>query len=157
MRSFPHPWRATARTGLAIGLASALGLALAGCGPVDVTRPRLEAALAPTFANLYVRQAQILGHPGVTIGSVAAQASCDRGGPKVADEGPGADWICIVHFVDDTGAAQDGKFEVQVKSNSCYTAGGPSKLVGLATITDTTGRDVTNPVFEFDGCFDPDR
>ncbi|GAA3290792.1 hypothetical protein GCM10020218_062250 [Dactylosporangium vinaceum] len=35
-------------------------------------------------------------------------------------------------------------------------AGGPSKLVGLATITDTHGNDVTNPVFELDGAFDPD-
>lgn len=143
----------TGRTAAVIALVAAI----AGCGPVDVTRPRLEAAIAPTFANLYVQQAQILGHPGVTTTSVSATASCDRGGPKVADEGPGADWICMIHFTDDTRTQQDGKFEVQVKSNSCYTAGGPSKLIGLAVITDTTGRDVANPVFEFDGCFDPDH
>ena len=39
-------------------------------------------------------------------------------------------------------------------SNGCYTAGGPSKLVGFATLTDTRGRVVANPVSEFDGCFD---
>ena len=61
----------------------------------------------------------------------------------------------MIHFTDDTQTPQDGKFELQVKSNSCYTAGGPSKLVGLAVITDTHGADVPNPVFEFDGCFDP--
>jgi hypothetical protein len=48
-----------------------------------------------------------------------------------------------------------GKFELNVHSNDCYTAGGPSKLVGLITITDTHGKDVDNPVFEFDSCFDP--
>jgi len=137
----------------AIGVASVL--LLAGCGSTDVTKARLENAVAPTFANLYVQQAEILGHTGVTVATAAASASCDRGGPNVADKGPGADWICIIHFTDDTHIAQDGKFEVQVKSNSCYTAGGPSKLVGLATITNTYGRDVPNPVFEFDGCFDP--
>jgi hypothetical protein len=44
---------------------------------------------------------------------------------------------------------------MNVHSNDCYTAGGPSKLVGLLTITDAHGNDVPNPVFEFDGCFDP--
>jgi hypothetical protein len=131
-------------------------VALASCNATDVTRPRLEHALAPTFANLYVQQAAILGHGGVTAESVGARASCDRGGPKVADAGPGADWICMIHFTDETRTAQDGKFELQVKSNSCFTAAGPSKSIGLATISDSRGADVTNPVFEFDGCFDPD-
>jgi hypothetical protein len=48
-----------------------------------------------------------------------------------------------------------GKFELSVHSNDCFTAAGPSKLVGFLDITDTKGHDVTNPVFEFDGCFDP--
>ncbi len=47
-----------------------------------------------------------------------------------------------------------GKFELNVHSNDCYTAGGPSKLTGYPTITDTRA-DVNNPLFEFDGCFDP--
>jgi hypothetical protein len=134
-------------------LATVVGLA--GCGSPDVTRSRLEASLAPTFSNLYVEQAGLLGHAGVTRASVHASASCDKGGPKVADVGPGADWICMVHWRDDAGAEQDGKFELQARSNACWTAAGPSKLVGLLTITDTRGHEVTNPVFEFDGCFDP--
>jgi hypothetical protein len=48
-----------------------------------------------------------------------------------------------------------GKFELNVHSNDCYTAGGPSKLVGLFTITDLRGRSVPNPVFEWDTCFNP--
>jgi hypothetical protein len=129
---------------------------LSACGSSDVTRPRLEASLTPTFANLFVhQQTDVLGHPGVTVASVAAHASCDRGGPKVADVGPGADWICMIRYNDEHHAAQEGKFELQARSNSCYTASGPSKLIGLVTITDTRGRDVPNPVFEFDGCFDP--
>ena len=140
-------------------LASAISLAsvalLASCGTTDVTRARVENALTPTFANLYVQQAAILGHPGVTVTSTAASATCDRGGPKVADEGPGADWICMIHFTDETRTAQDGKFELQIKANSCYAATGPSRLLGPVMITDTQGNDVPNPTFEFDGCFDP--
>ncbi|GAA5024772.1 hypothetical protein [Kitasatospora paranensis] len=123
----------------------------------DVTRFRVEHSLAATFANLYVQQAAILGVPGITDGGIAASATCDRGGPKVADVGPGADWICMVTFHDEHHQVQTGKFELQVKANSTYVAGGPSKLVGLATITDRTGRDVPNPVFEFDGAFDPNN
>ena len=130
-------------------------LLLAACGSPDVTRARLERSLAPTFANLYVQRAAILGESDVTVQSVAAKAACDRGGPKVADVGPGADWICLVTFTDDQGQLQTGRFELQVKANSTYVAGGPSKLVGPVTITNIAGQDVANPVFEFDGAFDP--
>ena len=74
--------------GLAVVAAVGAALSLTACGSSDVTRPRLEASLAPTFTNLYVhQQTDLLGHPGVTPASVAASASCDKGGPKVADRG----------------------------------------------------------------------
>ncbi|MFF4185354.1 hypothetical protein ACFYZ9_19345 [Streptomyces sp. NPDC001691] len=146
-------------------LTSGLGLALAiaavtvttAAGSPDVTKVRVEKALAPTFANLYVQQAHMLGIPGITVAGIDASAACDRGGPKVADTGSGTDWICMVTFHDDHHTVQSGKFELQIRADSTYVAGGPSKLVGLATITDRTGRDVPNPVFEFDGALDTDH
>jgi hypothetical protein len=130
---------------------------LGGCGGSDVTKARLERNLPQTFSNLYVQQAGLLGHKGITVDSLHAQAQCDKGGPKVADRGPGADWICLMRWTDPNVPLPDGsgKFELSAHSNDCYTAGGPSKLVGLQTITDTHGNDVPNPVFEFDSCFDP--
>jgi hypothetical protein len=87
---------------------------------------------------------------------VSPMVSCDRGGPKVKDVGPGADWLCKLSFTDDTGAPQDSKLELQVRANSTYVAGGPSKLVGPVMITDKrSGQGVVNPAFEFDGAFDP--
>src|SRR5215468_10360007 len=83
--------------------------ATAGRGGEDITRARLERAIAPTFANLYVQRAAILGESGVTLASIGAQAACDRGGPTVPDQGPGADWICTISFTDDQGQHQDGK------------------------------------------------
>lgn len=141
---------------LAVAVAVAAVAATTAFGDTqDVTGPRVERSLAATFANLYVQQAAMLGVPGMTVGGVAATATCDRGGPEVADVGPGADWICLVTFHDNHRQVQTGKFELQVKANSTYVAGGPSKLIGPAAITDRNGNDVPNPVFEFDGAFDP--
>ncbi len=131
--------------------------ALASTSKSDVTRARLERSLPQVFSNIYVQQAALLGHKGVTVQSMKAKAQCDKGGPNVPDRGPGADWICVMSWhdknVDET--LMPGKFEINAHSNDCYTAGGPSKLVGLLTITDKNGKDVPNPAFEFDGCFDP--
>jgi hypothetical protein len=128
---------------------------LSACSSTDVTKARVEASLTPTFTNLYLAQQQLLGHWQVTAASMAPSSSCDRGGPKVADTGAGRDWICMITWNDDTGTQQQGKFELQVHSNSCWTASGPASLLGSFTITDAAGRDVTNPVNAFDGCFDP--
>jgi len=107
---------------------------------------------------VYANQARLLGRKGVTPGSLHAKAMCDKHGPDVADVGPGGDWICLMSWQDPNVPMPSegyGKFELNVHSNDCYTAGGPSKLTGFLTITDKHGREVTNPAFEFDGCFDP--
>jgi hypothetical protein len=135
------------------------GAVLAGTGGgSSVTRPRLERSLSVTFANLYADQAKLLGHRGVTPASLNAKAMCDKGGAVEDDIGPGSNWNCLMSWTDPNVPMPPegyGKFEVSAHSNGCYTAGGPSKLVGFQTLTDTKGRQVTNPVFEFDGCFDP--
>src|SRR3954447_8154547 len=148
----------TIRRLLALGVLAVLAIGLSACGGGStVTRARLERNLPVTFSNLYVQQAAILGHKGITTQNLHAKAQCDKGGPKAPDKGPGSDWICLMSWHDPNVPLPDGsgKFELNVHSNDCYTAGGPSKFVGLITITDTHGNDVDNPVFEFDSCFDP--
>ena len=138
--------------------AVAVLVAVSAAGTSAVTRPRLERSLPASFANQYLRQASILGHRGLTTRGLDARAQCDKGGPKIADEGVGADWICFMDWKDPNVPIPDGsaKFELNVHSNGCYTATGPTKLIGLRTITDVKGAFVDNPVFEFDTCFDPD-
>ncbi|MEV5009101.1 hypothetical protein AB0K74_24275 [Streptomyces sp. NPDC056159] len=143
--------------GLVLGAAAAAVAVSTAFSTPDVTKHRAEQALAPTFANLYVQQAVILGIPDVTIAGIDASADCDRGGPNVADVGSGSDWICMVTFHDNTHQVQIGKFEMKINADSSYVASGPSKLIGMATITDKAGKDVPNPVFEFDGTLDPDH
>ena len=143
---------------LAVVLAVA-GAVVAGTGGgSSVTQARLERSLPTEFANLYADQAKLVGHQGVTPASLNAKAMCDKGGAVEDNVGPGSNWNCLVSWTDPNNPMPlegYGKFEVDVHSNGCYTAGGPSKLVGFQTITDAEGNQVTNPVYEFDGCFDP--
>jgi hypothetical protein len=149
-----------------ISLIAAVAVVLAVSGAVvagsnggsSVTQARLERAVPVAFANLYADQAKLLGHEGVTPASLQARAMCDKGGAVEANIGPGSNWNCLISWTDPNVPMPlegYGKFEVQVHSNGCFTAGGPSRLVGFQTITDTKGDVVSNPAYEFDGCFDP--
>jgi hypothetical protein len=139
-------------------LAGVGGLATASSGGSDASRARLERALPVAFENQYVQLAHLVGHDEVTAASLHATAMCDRGGPDHPDVGPGSDWTCLMGWTDPNVPMPTegyGKFEVTVHSNDCFTAGAPSKLIGYATVTDKHGHQVTNPAFEFDGCFNP--
>ena len=139
-------------------LAVALASVATAHGGSTVTRPRLERSLTQVFANLHARQSEIVGQPSIPASSLQPRAMCDKHGPKVADVGAGGDWTCLMSWSDPKVPMPVegwGKFELNVHSNDCYTATGPTKLIGFLTILDTHGNDVTNPLFEFDGCFDP--
>jgi len=145
---------------VALLVVAGLGVAAVAGGGSDssaITRARLERALPATFANLYAQQAALQGRH-LTPESLKATAMCDKHGPDVADVGPGGDWVCLMSWQDPQVPMPPegyGKFELNVHSNACFTAGGPTKLTGYLEMTDVKGNTVTNPVFEFDGCFDP--
>src|SRR4051794_27141106 len=141
-----------------VAVVALAGAVLARGDSSTVTRPRLERSLPIVFANLYTKQARMEGRTGVTPASLHAKAMCDKHGAENKDVGPGGDWVCLMSWTDPQVPMPTegyGKFELNVHSNDCYTAGGPSKLTGFLTMTDVHGREVDNPVFEFDGCFDP--
>lgn len=142
-----------------LAIVAGLGaVAMAVGGGSTVTRPRLERSLPHVFSNVYADQARMLGRKGITPASLHAKAMCDKHGPDVADVGPGGDWVCLMSWTDpNVPMPPEGyaKFELNVHSNGCYTVGSPSKYAGYLTLTDIQGREVTNPLFEFDGCFDP--
>lgn len=145
-------------TALAVVLAIGGAVVAGSGGGSNITRARLERSLPTAFANVYTAQAKLLGHPGVTPKSLHATAMCDKGGAVEADIGPGSNWNCLVSWTDPDNPMPPegyGKVEVNLHSNGCYTAAAPSKLVGFLTLTDSSGRVVTNPVAEFDACFDP--
>lgn len=134
----------------AVPVAGLLLALLAGCGAGPVDRADLESAVAVTFDNLYGVQQQRIGRSGAH--DAGASASCDKGGPTVADEGTGEDWSCLVTFVSGDGSLSQVAYELQVKTDACYRASGPaSAIIGTPRLTTPQG-DVDNPLIEFDGC-----
>jgi len=128
-------------------------LALAACGNSGVTTDRVQTALAAAFTNLYLRQQHLLGHDGITPDWVAGRASCARrGSPGTA--GPGDDWSCQLRWRGWDGTAVLATYDVEVRASGCYTATGPTTITGGRTIRTATGALATNPLFQFDGCFD---
>ena len=152
-----HRMRTTVVIILGIVGVGAVVAGLSMSGSPTVTRARLERSLERTYANRYVALSNILGHQGVTVASLDSHAICDKGGPTVADHGPGGDWVCQIAYIDPNVPNPDGtaKVEMNVHANGCYTAVGSTKLVGPLNITDSHGNTVVNPANEFDGCIDP--
>jgi ABC-2 type transport system permease protein len=126
-------------------------LALTGCGGPDVTQNRVEDAVGPAFANLYAHQQVLLGH--ILPVRPQASATCKRNSTGVANQGAGDDWVCQL-LLQLSGPTSLYTYELDVKANGCYVADGPPALIGGRTLTTASGRNVTNPLFAFDGCFD---
>lgn len=136
----------------------------AAYGSPDITRARLEASIAPTFVNLYNLQQHIqTGTSSLPSDPTGISNNlhfdpaphCTKGGKDVTAGGPGADWACRVGW---PSAATETlvriDYEVTVRPNGCYTAQGPSTLVGQKKMRGADGRTHTNPLYEFYGCFD---
>ena len=134
-------------------LLASVGL-LAACGSQGVTSANLSASLGPTFRNMYVLQQRLKGNPSPYTTADNAFAHCTRDGKSTTDStGAGSGWTCLVHWPAPDGHTETLAYEVSVKPDGCYTAQGPSGLVGQQTLRTPDGRDVTNPLYEFDGCF----
>jgi hypothetical protein len=143
---------------LALVVIGAVATAVVAGGDSSVTRARLERSVPLTFSRQYVAWTHLQGRHDVTVSSMHAKAMCEKGGVSTPDVGPGSDWNCLMSWDDPEVPMPPegyGKVELNVHTNACYTAGSPSKLTGVQTMTDRAGRTVTNPVYEFDGCFDP--
>jgi hypothetical protein len=136
----------------------------AAFGGPDITRARLEASVSSTFVNLYNLQQHV--QSGTTDvqpadGGISDYLQfdpaphCTEGGKDVTVGGPGADWACQVLWPSPaTETLVRIEYEVTVMPNGCYTAQGPSTLVGQQKMQGADGQMHTNPLYEFDGCFD---
>lgn len=116
-----------------------------------ITHDELAAQFGPTFARLYVLQQQELGHVLPARGPDGA-ATCGRGGVPSGGSGAGDDWTCTVVYPFGDGHLQPITYDVTVSPTGCYSADGPSAVVGRAQLTTTAGRTVVNPLFAVDGC-----
>lgn len=149
-------WQAPLRiVAIGIGLIAVLALATS-LGPAGVTGRRLTAGLAPAFHRLTLLQQAELGHPIPAGARYHILPVCGRRGGKPVGQG---EWTCTMNVfillargtqpLTNTPVAYD----VSVQSNGCYKATSSPLLVGQATIRDTRGRQVVNPIVTIYGCF----
>lgn len=121
-----------------------------------ISQAKVERAVADTFANLYVLQTKQLNRPPLTFEEVAATSTCDRGGPTVEDEGPGADWRCVVEYRN-PGSTTTGQaiYQVEVAPDGRIVADGdgPIPVNGYFTVETPTGP-AANPMWQFDSLVD---
>lgn len=148
-----------------IGLAPLAALALVSTGVIaaatgavgtGIERAKVEAALSTSFSHLYVIQTNRLNRAPVTEKELKATAACDKGGEKVEDNGPGADWRCVVTWTL-PGATSEGNaiYQLDVLPDGRYTADGdgPKEVNGFFQVRTPTG-DAPNPLWQFDGLVD---
>jgi hypothetical protein len=135
--------------GAAVGL---LLTALTGCSGTSVTAARVDRAVGPAFARLYALQQSQLGN--VVVNRPDGRARCARNNTANPTSGAGDDWACILNFPYADGHIQPITYDLTVQPDGCYTADGPSQIVGQQQQRTSSQTEVTNPLFAFDGCFD---
>ncbi len=146
--------------GGAFGLVAVALVAVAvltgGPAASGITQPKLEATLATTFAHLYRLQQRQLGHPDTSLATIAATASCEKGGPATANVGPGTGWRCVVSWhVAGAQTPAQALYQLEVAADGRYVADGdgPRTVNGYTTVTTPRGTRV-NPLWQFDSVVD---
>ncbi len=132
-----------------------LGVATPASG-TGVEKGKLERSLSTAFAHLYVLQTQELHRPAVTKPQLASHATCDKGGSRVDDRGPGNDWRCVVTWrLPGATATGSAIYQLDVTADGRYVADGdgPKEVNGSFQVRTATG-DAPNPLWQFDGYVD---
>jgi ABC-2 type transport system permease protein len=139
---------------LAVTVGVIAGATSASASGID--EAKLDRSLATAFAHLYRMQTGELHRPDVTEAALRTSASCDKGGPRVEDLGPGNDWRCVVtwHL---PGATATGSaiYQLDVNPDGRYVGDGdgPQDVNGFFQVHTSTG-DAPNPLWQFDGSVD---
>jgi hypothetical protein len=141
--------------GLRVALAAVTAVAVSGCGRSSITSARIEAAIAPTFANLVHVQLARVGLPPVAAADIKVAATCRRLVPGRGATGSG-EWVCTLVWYGPNAQAVADTYDLFVATDGCYTATADSAEAHLGgpTIKALDGRTVRNVLFAFDGCFD---
>jgi ABC-2 type transport system permease protein len=132
-------------------LASASGASGSG-----IEQDKVQRSVATAFAHLYRLQTEQLNRPAVTEAQLKATATCDKGSVKVAAEGPGNDWRCVVSWhlpgIEVVGTAI---YQLDLTPDGRFMADGdgPKEVNGYFLVRTPTG-DAPNPLWQFDGNVD---
>lgn len=127
-------------------------LVLPGCGSSPITPARIEAAIAPTFANLVHIQMGWLGLPPMPVSGFGVKASCRR---LLPGSGAGSgEWTCLLSWQGPDRKTLRDNYELFITADGCYTATAAVESVGGPTLRAEDGSVVRNLLYAFEGCFD---
>lgn len=150
------------RRAITVGVLPLVGVAAASFAVVAATtsaagsgieQDKVQRSLATAFAHLYRMQTGELHRPAVTESQLKATAACNKGSTRVAAEGPGNDWRCVVTWhlpgVEATGQAI---YQLDVTPDGRFMADGdgPKEVNGYFLVRTPDG-DAPNPLWQFDG------
>jgi ABC-2 type transport system permease protein len=141
------------------GLVALTVVVLIGATPAKgsgIEQAKLQNSLATAYAHLYRLQTRELHRPDVTEARLQATASCDKGGSRVVDQGPGNDWRCVVSWhLPGATAVGTAIYQLDVTADGRYVADGdgPKEVNGYFPVRTSTG-DAPNPLWQFDGNVD---
>jgi ABC-2 type transport system permease protein len=127
--------------------------AATGATGSGITQDKVQRSVATAFAHLYRMQTGQLNRPDVTEAQLKATATCNRGGGKLAAEGPGNDWRCVVSWhLPGIDAAGSAIYQLDLTPDGRYMADGdgPKEVNGYFLVRTPTG-DAPNPLWQFDG------
>jgi ABC-2 type transport system permease protein len=118
-----------------------------------IEQDKVQRSVATAFAHLYRIQTKQLNRPDVTEAQLKVAATCDKGSVKVAAEGPGNDWRCVVTWhLPGVDAAGTAIYQLDVTADGRFMADGdgPKEVNGYFLVRTPAG-DAPNPLWQFDG------
>ncbi|MGW1505880.1 ABC transporter permease [Streptomyces mirabilis] len=139
-----------------VAVTAAVLASASGASGSGIEQDKVQRSVATAFAHLYRLQTEQLNRPAVTEAQLKATATCDKGSVKVAAEGPGNDWRCVVSWhlpgIEVTGTAI---YQLDLTPDGRFMADGdgPKEVNGYFLVRTPTG-DAPNPLWQFDGNVD---
>jgi ABC-2 type transport system permease protein len=118
-----------------------------------IEQDKVERSVATAFAHLYRMQTEQLNRPDVTEAQLNTTAACNKGGGKLAAQGPGNDWRCVVSWhLPGIAATGSAIYQLDVTPDGRYVADGdgPKEVNGYFLVRTPNG-DAPNPLWRFDG------
>ena len=123
-----------------------------GCGASPITSARIEASIAPTFANLVQVQVSWLGLSPMAASAFAVNASCRK--PAGGDNIGSGEWTCTLMWKGPGQQALTDTYDLFVTTDGCYTATVATENLGGPMLKAKDGSEVRNLLYAFEGCFD---
>jgi len=129
-----------------------MAVAAPGCGSSPITSDRIEHAIEVTFANLVQVQVGWLGLAPMAASEFDVTAVCSK--PSAGSSVGAGEWVCRLRWLSPDRQTLRDILDLIVTTDGCYTATPEGEQLGGPTLKSSSGVDVRNLLYSFEGCFD---